>query len=260
METVWCIASPYDWLNVVYTAVAFAVVHFLTEVLVYSTYTIITGGPSDIKHHYFISPWSGQDNYLASLYHCGPISPWVLVSGFSLKNFLSSRWSLPVRCVCAILCIHVCVCVCVCLCVCVCTCVYVYVLTVCFMLFSATLHHQYTSGLRVWCGWYVSNGDCEQRDGPLWLLPLHYKADLIISIVILSACLWMLAHGCCCTFVQPQLCSCWMVVDELLHRHTRPPSISWLFVGHYYARNEFTNYLNATFAHLYSHHKLFQDS
>jgi len=64
----------------------------------------------------------------------------------------------------------------------------------------------------------------------------------------------MLAHGCCCTFVQPQLCSCWMVVDELLHSHTGPLNISWLFVGHYYAWNEFTNYLNATFAHLYSHH------
>jgi len=73
METVCCIAR----LNVVYTAVAIAVVHFLIEVLVYSTYTIIIGGLSDVKQHYFISPWSGQDNYLAYLYHYGPISPWV---------------------------------------------------------------------------------------------------------------------------------------------------------------------------------------
>ena len=119
METIWCIASPYDWLNVVYTAVAIAVVHFLIEVLVYSTYTnIIIGGLSDVKHHYFISPWSGQDNYLACLYHYGPISPWWLQP----QEFFFKQVVITSKMCLAILCIYVCVCV--------------YVLTVCFILIS----------------------------------------------------------------------------------------------------------------------------
>ena len=113
METIWCIASPYDWLNVVYTAVAIAVVHFLIEVLVYSTYTnIIIGGLSDVKHHYFISPWSGQDNYLACLYHYGPISPWWLQP----QEFFFKQVVITSKMCLAILCIYVCVCVCVCMC------------------------------------------------------------------------------------------------------------------------------------------------
>ena len=176
METIWCIASPFDWLNVVYTAVAIAVVHFLIEVLVYSTYTIIIiGGLSDVKHHYFISPWSGQDNYLACLYHYGPISPWWLQP----QEFFFKQVVITSKMCLAILCIYVYVCVCA-------DCVF-------YTLFRK-LHHQYTSGWRVWCGWYVSNGDCEQRDGSLWLLLLQCKADLIISIVMLS----VLQHACEC--------------------------------------------------------------
>ena len=182
----------------------------------------LTSNTIILSHHGLARTTTLHVYTIMGLYHHG---------GFSLKNFFSSRWSLPVRCVWRSY-VYMCVCVCMCW------------LCVLYSFQKATPPVYLRVKSVMW--WYVSNGDFEQRDGSLWLLLLQCKADLIISIVMSVLQHACECYGCCCTFVQPQLCLHWMVVDELLHSHTGPPSIMVICGALLYAWNEFTNYLNAT--------------
>ena len=70
----------------------------------------LTSNTIILSHHGLARTTTLHVYTIMGLYHHG---------GFSLKNFFSSRWSLPVRCVWRSY-VYMCVCVCVCVCVCMC--------------------------------------------------------------------------------------------------------------------------------------------